>query len=119
MGKRLFLFVFLLVATVMAYTQMPLLGKDGTVVIVKEDVKITMVPYARNIVKITLQPKGYLTNELISDAVIMKPMKGVAKIKSDKFADYAASWGNMQFAVKGDTFFFGPQRNALICKPVK
>ena len=101
------LFIGLAVANIKTIAQMPLLGKDGSIVINKADVKITMTPYARNIVKVTLQPKDYNRNELISDAVIIKPMQGSVKIKSDRQADYVATWGGIQFAAKGDTFFFG------------
>ena len=114
----LLLIGFALFNTIM-YAQMPMLGKDGNVVIDKAEVKITMVPFARNIVKVTMLPKNYNRNELISDAVILKPMVSSVKIKSDRQADYIVTWGGIQFAAKGDTFFFGNKRNAVIVKPIE
>ena len=59
--------------------------------IVVKDGKWTFQLYATNIIKATYQPKGYLTNENISDAVILKP-KASATIAAH---------------VNGDTIFIG------------
>jgi hypothetical protein len=40
-----------------------------------------MIPYANNILKVIFQPKGYATNELITDAVIAKPVTTPVKVK--------------------------------------
>lgn len=118
MKKWMFLFICATIFLTNLWAQMPSLRKDGVVEIEKDGVKITMVPYARNIVKVTLQPKDYSKNELISDAVILKPMATSVKIKSDRQADYIATWGSIQLVAKGDTFFFGKKRNAVIVKPL-
>ncbi len=94
--------------------QMPLLFPDGSVVINKANTKFTFIPYTRNVVKVIVQPAGYTKNELVSDAVIAKPVKTAVKVKSAPDADYTIAWDAMQIAVKSDTIFFGGKRNALL-----
>lgn len=108
------LFIISILAIVHAKAQMPLIYADGTVVINKADAQFKLVPYGRNIIKVVAQSGAYKTNELTSDAVIAMPIKTSVKIKSAVDADYTVSWGAAQFAVKGDTLFFGSKRNALL-----
>ena len=115
--KKYLLLSFLL-AALFLNAQMPSLGLNGVIEIKKENFQLTMTPFGRNIVKVTVLPKGYKKNEQISDAVAIKPIKTSVKIAWDRSAEYTVSWGGVKFAAKGDTFFFGNKRNALVATPL-
>jgi oligosaccharide 4-alpha-D-glucosyltransferase len=71
----------------------------------------TLQQYAPNIVKLTYQPKGYTTNENISDAVIAKPLNTIIKQwVDDKAAARAIQWKDFMVQVQGDTISFGPNK---------
>ncbi len=114
--KTISFFVVLLFLCETIFGQMPMLNSDGTVSVEKANVKFTFTSYSRNVVKVTMEPTGYKTNEAISDAVVAKPAKALPKINSAPDADYVISLGNVKFVGKGDTFFFGNKRNALLAE---
>ena len=115
MKQLLLLTIFSFLISI-ANGQMPFVYPDGRVGLEKANTKFTITPYGRNIIKITVQPNGYKTNEAISDAVIAKPVKSSVKITSAKDADYLISVGTVNIVSRGDTFFFGHRRNAFLAQ---
>jgi oligosaccharide 4-alpha-D-glucosyltransferase len=99
----LFLFFF----SQQAKAQMPALTAEGAVIIQKPGATWSITPFADNILKVQVNPKGYQTTENISDAVMIQPTKTSVKVSSMKGADYVVTWPYMQMQVKGDTMSFG------------
>lgn len=67
--------------------------------------------YAPNIVKATFKPKGYTTNEHISDAVIAKPLDTEVKQWIDKQGrGRSVQWKDFMIEVEGDKISFGPHK---------
>lgn len=110
------LFVLLLISCYPTIAQAPLpqTFPDGKVVIKKQDATFTFIPYARNIIKVILQPAGYKTNELVSDAVMTKPEKSWVKVTDPPGSDYKVTWGAMTLLAKNDTLFFGSSQNGVL-----
>jgi oligosaccharide 4-alpha-D-glucosyltransferase len=73
-----------------------------------------MIPYANNILKVIFQPKGYVTNELITDAVIAKPVTTPVKVKYYSENNVVISWDYLRLNIHNDTIFFGPNRSATL-----
>ena len=85
----------------------------GHITIAEKNCTITIVPYAKNVVKFILQPAGYTKNELVSDAVIGSPQKFNESIKQVN-SNPEIILGNVHLMVKQDTIYFGDKGDALI-----
>lgn len=114
--KQFLLFAILHACSCCIQAQMPVVNADGSVVFEKGNAKFTLTPYGRSVVKITMQPDGYKTNEAISDAVMAKPAKSPVKITSAANADYIISIGTINLTASGDTFFWGNKGNAFLAE---
>ena len=110
----LFVIIVIITALTSAKAQKPVINSDGTVTINKENVKFTLMPFARNVVKVIMQPDDYLTNELISDAVIAKRGKVAVNVAPSTRSNYRLTLGEVQLELKDDTLYFGDHPNALI-----
>src|SRR5690349_8024744 len=96
--------------------QLPAVNSDGSITIKGKDAAFDLVPYANNVVKIVVRPNGYTTSEMISDAVIAKPLKIPVTVKPDSSADYIISCGAIQLTGINDTIYFGNKKNALLAQ---
>lgn len=69
--------------------------------------------YAFNIIKAVFRPEGYTTNELVSDAVVLKPMQTAPTLTTSTHAQII-HWDNITIQVIGNSIVFGENENALI-----
>ncbi|MBC7887654.1 MAG: DUF5110 domain-containing protein [Ferruginibacter sp.] len=77
--------------------------------------EFTFQQYAKNIIKLTYQPKGYLTNENVSDAVILKPLlvKSRKKIFEPPF-EQSVFFNNYRIDFERGKIYFGSGKKIVL-----
>ncbi len=114
--KLLILLAFYSAITFSLCAQMPVVNSDGSISIEKNNAKFTLTPFGRSVIKVTMLPNSYKSNEAISDAVMAKPVKSAVKVASATNADYVVSLGTIKLTARGDTFYFGKNGDAVIAE---
>ncbi len=113
--KKIISIIPLIFSAQLIFAQQNSTSNTGTLIILKSNGEWTFQQYAPNIFKVIFQPKDYLKNENISDAVIKKPLYSsykqtvVTKENSKKI-----SWDGFTIFVKGDSIFFGNDKRAAL-----
>jgi oligosaccharide 4-alpha-D-glucosyltransferase len=108
--KKLLVF-FLLLAINIAQAQIKNTSNVGKISFSTKDGNWALQQYASNIVKATFQPKGYTTNDNISDAVIAKPLNtAIKQWFDDKNPNRSIQWKDFVSEVKDGSISFGPKK---------
>jgi len=89
--------------------QAPIVSSDGIVVLQRNDATWSFVPYANNVLKVQVNPRGYLKTENISDAVMLQPVRSTASVITQN-GTHIVSWPHMRLTIKGDTLTIGDQQ---------
>ena len=111
--KKFFACVTFLFSSYIAFSQTGVKPTTGTAFVMKNGGTWSFQEYAPNIFKVVFQPKGYATNENISDAVIEKPKAASWKqIFVTKDSSCKIEWENFSVYFKGDTIFLGKDKRA-------
>ncbi len=97
-----------------AVAQLPTFTSEGAVIINKGTTKWTITPYAENIIKVVAEPNGYVTNEVISDAVLLKPANALVTLKPINAGNYVVLWDKLKMEAKGDSLIFGDRQAVLV-----
>ncbi|MDB5190726.1 MAG: glycoside hydrolase family 31 protein [Segetibacter sp.] len=98
-----------------ASAQKPEVAQDGRVSIYKADGSWTFTRFKNSVIKITHQPVGYKTNELVSDAVIAVPLKEKPVVNTTAKGSII-SWEDMQMELIGDTIKIGNDQLIVLAK---
>jgi oligosaccharide 4-alpha-D-glucosyltransferase len=114
--KRQFIFLVVLLITTLQNLTAQKIKFDAKGVVTINDTRGNwkMILYATNILKVVFQPKGYVTNELITDAVIAKPLATPVKVKYYSESNVVIAWNFLQLNIYNDTIFFGRNRRAIL-----